>query len=225
MTSTATSPVSGLALIAVANAQPMPWRNGGGVTRELFTWPAAASGTPWQLRISVADITQDGPFSAFAGIERWFVVLQGAGVRLGLPAGERVLTTNSAPLCFAGEDAPACALLHGATRDLNLMAQRAAGQAAMQRAVPALAWVSPSPLRALFTAQPMRLQRDNAPPLPVPAMTLAIATQAGGQRWRALRPGGGSPTDASGPAHAKNPASAWWLEFQPTTLPSPTPHA
>jgi len=211
-------------LIAVADAAAMPWRNGGGVTRELFTWPAAASGAPWQLRISVADITQHGPFSAFAGIDRWFVVLQGAGVRLGLPAGERVLTTDSAPLRFAGEDAPACALLHGATRDLNLMAQRAAGRAAMQRAVPAVAWVSPSPLRALFTAQPMRLQIDNAPPLPVSAMTLAIATGAGGQHWQALRDDGGSPAHASGPAHTSGPAAAWWLDFQPTTLPSPKPH-
>lgn len=213
MTRTATSPVTGPALIAVADAPPMPWRNGGGVTCELFTWPAAASGLPWQVRISVADITQDGPFSAFAGIDRWFAVLQGAGVRLGLPVGDRVLTADSAPLCFAGEDAPACALLHGPTRDLNLMAQRAAGRAAMQRAVPAVAWVSPSPLRALFTAEAMLLQIDNSPPLPVPAMTLAIATQAGGQRWRVM------PTGST--SRAASAAAAWWLDFQPTTLPSP----
>ena len=205
--------MTGLALIAVTDAPPVPWRNGGGVTRELFTWPAAASGAAWQLRISVADITQDGPFSAFAGIERWFAVLQGAGVRLGLPAGEQVLTPDSAPLCFAGESAPGCTLLQGATRDLNLMAQRAAGQAAMQRAVPALAWLSPSPLRALFTAEPMSLQIDNAPPLPVPAMTLAIATQAGGQHWLLV--------PASSTSRAGSAAPAWWLDFQPTTLPSP----
>ena len=127
-----------------------------------------------------------------------------------------MLTTNSAPLCFAGEDAPACALLHGPTRDLNLMAQRAAGRAAMQRVLPARAWLSPSSLRALFTAEPMRLQIDNAPPLPVPAMTLAIATQAGGQCWQAVR--------ADSATRASSPATAWWLDFQPTTLPSPAPH-
>jgi environmental stress-induced protein Ves len=43
------------------------------------------------LRISVAEITRDGPFSAFAGVQRWFAVLEGAGVmlRAGRPAIER----------------------------------------------------------------------------------------------------------------------------------------
>lgn len=208
--------MTGLALIAAADAPATPWRNGGGLTRELFTWPATASGAPWQLRISVADITQDGPFSTFAGIDRWFAVLQGAGVRLGLPIGERVLTPDSAPVQFAGEDAPGCTLLRGPTRDLNLMAQRAAGQAVMQRVEQALSWVSPSPLRALFTAQPLRLQIDDAPPLPLPGMTLAIATQAGGQCWRVM------PADSA--TQASSTATAWWLGFQPTTLPCPAPH-
>jgi environmental stress-induced protein Ves len=57
------------------------WRNGGGSTRELLAWPEAGA---WQLRISVAEITRDGPFSAFAGVQRWFAVLRGDGVRLRL---------------------------------------------------------------------------------------------------------------------------------------------
>ena len=40
---------------------PQPWRNGGGSTRELFTWPGGTA--PWQLRISVADIDQNGIIS------------------------------------------------------------------------------------------------------------------------------------------------------------------
>jgi environmental stress-induced protein Ves len=35
------------------------------------------------VRLSVADIERDGPFSAFAGLIRWFAVLSGAGVLLG----------------------------------------------------------------------------------------------------------------------------------------------
>ena len=34
------------------------------------------------LRISVADIEAHGPFSNFEGVDRWFGVLQGEGVRL-----------------------------------------------------------------------------------------------------------------------------------------------
>ena len=61
-------------LVALADTPPQPWRNGGGVTRELLAWPA---GGDWQVRVSVADIEADGPFSRFPGVERWFAVLRG----------------------------------------------------------------------------------------------------------------------------------------------------
>ena len=51
------------------------WRNGGGRTRELLAWPDAAD---WKVRVSVADVESDGPFSAFPGVQRWFAVLEGA---------------------------------------------------------------------------------------------------------------------------------------------------
>jgi environmental stress-induced protein Ves len=194
--------VSGLLLIAVDDRPPQPWRNGGGVTRELFTWSAADADPagPWQLRLSVADITRDGPFSAFPGVDRWFAVLQGGGVRLALPGRPAcTLTPDSDPLHFAGEAAPACALLAGATRDLNLMVQRAAGQGSMQRVAGARPWLSAAPLRALFTTEPLHLQTDDGPAIAVPAWTLAIHTDAAGQRWA---------TDAK----SARPA-AWWLAF------------
>src|SRR6202012_5160318 len=91
-----------------------------GVTRELLRLPAG-SGDDWTLRISVADIDADGPFSPFPGITRWFAVLTGAGVRLVFP--ERVLNVRhgDSPLRFDGADAPGCTLLDGPTRDLNVM--------------------------------------------------------------------------------------------------------
>ncbi len=42
-----------------STATPVPWKNGGGVTRELLRLPAG-SGDDWTLRISVADIAADG---------------------------------------------------------------------------------------------------------------------------------------------------------------------
>jgi uncharacterized protein len=49
-------------VIELAQVEPRPWRNGGGVTRELLAWPG---GDDWALRLSVAEIERDGPFSAF----------------------------------------------------------------------------------------------------------------------------------------------------------------
>ena len=56
-----------------------PWRNGGGVTRELAAWPQAAD---WTWRMSVAEVGQSGAFSIFDGVDRWFAVLAGSGVQL-----------------------------------------------------------------------------------------------------------------------------------------------
>ena len=109
-------------LIRTSDCPPQPWKNGGGVTRELLTWPPEAKGTEdWQLRISVADITQDGAFSSFAGVTRSFAVIEGAGVQLQFNGEWHTITPNSDPLDFDGEDAPDCKLLNGSTRDLNVM--------------------------------------------------------------------------------------------------------
>ena len=87
-------------LIALADTPPQPWRNGGGVTRELLAWP---DGGDWRVRISVAEIEADGPFSAFPGVERWFAVLEGGGVALTIAGTEHRCRAGDAPLSFAGE--------------------------------------------------------------------------------------------------------------------------
>jgi environmental stress-induced protein Ves len=115
-------------LVSLAEVPASAWRNGGGVTRELLAWPSAVD---WQVRISVADVERDGPFSAFPGIARWFAVLDGAGVRLAFDDAQHELTPASAPLQFDGGCAVDCSLLQGATRDFNLMA--APGRARLRR--------------------------------------------------------------------------------------------
>jgi environmental stress-induced protein Ves len=108
----------------------LPWRNGCGRTRELLAWPRADD---WLLRVSVAEIEADGPFSSFDGIERCFAVLAGAGVVLSLPRGDVRLHLGDPALVFPGEAAPLCRLIDGPTRDLNLMARRDGGRPLMQR--------------------------------------------------------------------------------------------
>ncbi len=102
-----------------------PWRNGGGVTRELLAWPGGR--VDWQLRISVADIDADGPFSRFPGVERWFAVLEGAGVELTIAGAVHRLVRGDAPLHFDGAAPAHARLIDGPTRDLNLMLRNAGG--------------------------------------------------------------------------------------------------
>jgi environmental stress-induced protein Ves len=125
-------------IISLADVPPSPWKNGGGVTRELVAWPSASH---WRWRMSVAEVESSGPFSRFEGVQRWFVVLSGAGVRLNIGAeaglaeqdNTHSLTRASAPLCFAGELPVQCTLLDGPTQDFNLMLRRDHVSATMQR--------------------------------------------------------------------------------------------
>ncbi len=132
--------------LALVELAPSPWKNGGGVTRELLAWPSPAH---WLFRLSVAEVQADGPFSRFEGVQRWFAVLSGAGVRLRLGdggAGEvAMLTPASAPFCFDGALAVDCALIDGATQDFNLMLRTDRASAHLLRVVDRLDAVTAGP--------------------------------------------------------------------------------
>lgn len=107
---------------------PIPWRNGGGITRELIAFPDPEN---WRWRISVAEVASDGAFSHFAGVQRWLAILSGTGVRLTTPDGEVELTPQSSVLAFDGATPVQCNLLKGPVQDLNLMLR--SGNAASMR--------------------------------------------------------------------------------------------
>lgn len=186
-----------LQVIALDRIQPQPWRNGGGETRELFTWPP---GGPWSVRISVAEIRADGPFSPFPGVQRWFAVVEGDGVVLQFRTHRELLDADGAPLHFDGADAPHCTLPGGPTRDLNLMLRSDAGHGTLQRVQADDEWFSRAPLRALFSAEPALLQIDDNDAARLPAFGLAVSTHGARQRWRV----------AGGEAR-----HAWWMAFEP----------
>lgn len=105
-----------------------PWRNGGGATRELLAWPDPRD---WAIRLSVAEVERDGPFSQFPGVRRWFAVLSGGGVRLRVDGVAHELTARAQPFQFDGGAETACELLAGPTQDFNLMLRR--GKANLRR--------------------------------------------------------------------------------------------
>lgn len=100
-----------------------PWRNGGGETREIISVPAGSADFDW--RASIATIAQDGPFSAFPGIDRSITLLSGEGVHLlGAPDTDHSLSRAGEPFAFRGEQAVSARLLGGVTTDLNIMTRR-----------------------------------------------------------------------------------------------------
>ena len=107
-------------IIHLNDVVPTLWRNGGGTTRELLTWPDSAA---WQWRASVAEVAQSGPFSSFLGVKRWFAVLDGDGVCLTVDGYLHMLGKSDEPLVFDGALDTTCELLGGVTQDFNLMVQ------------------------------------------------------------------------------------------------------
>jgi len=189
------APVDRAAILVVAagDVPAQAWRNGGGQTRELLAWP---SGEAWRVRVSRADIDRDGPFSAFPQVDRWFAVLQGAGVALQWPHGERSLRTGDDAVHFDGAAAPGCRLLDGPTQDLNLMLRAAAG--VLQRWQAGQPWDAGFSQCGLYTTvegqwQCGQLLRD------LPAHSL-LWTWSG-------PPGAWTFT----PKHVQPPGAAWWL--------------
>jgi uncharacterized protein len=179
--------------VRLADCPPQAWRNGGGRTRELLAWPQPAD---WQLRVSVADVDRSGPFSPFPGTERWFAVIDGAGVELALPDGTVSVGRGDAPLRFDGEAAPACRLRHGSTRDLNFMHRRSSGVAAMQLAATGSSLEGSLPWRALYVADDALVDLDDHTE-PLAAGTLLWSDDADALSWR-LRAAG----------------RAWWLTLE-----------
>lgn len=103
---------------------PKPWKNGGGVTREIVSYPPGAGIEDFEWRVSIATIAADGPFSVFNGIDRVITLLRGAGMRLRSLDFDRWLDQPLEPFAFRGEAPVECTLLSGESQDFNVMTRR-----------------------------------------------------------------------------------------------------
>ncbi|MNZ79684.1 hypothetical protein D3C78_982940 [compost metagenome] len=111
--------------ITLDAAPRRPWKNGGGVTRELAIAPAGAGLDDFDWRISCAQVASGGPFSPFPGVDRSLAVLAGAGLRLDFAGADPlILDAGRAPLAFRGEQPVSAELLGGAVSDFNVMTRR-----------------------------------------------------------------------------------------------------
>jgi environmental stress-induced protein Ves len=112
-------------LIPFASLSPVPWKNGGGITTEIVIEPTGAQFDDFDWRISLATITQDGPFSLFPGVDRTLALVEGPGLVLDIDDSRRfVLGGEDTVLEFPGEAAINASLNGDATIDFNVMTRR-----------------------------------------------------------------------------------------------------
>lgn len=99
---------------------PVPWRNGGGVTREVVRRPDPQRPGFFLWRVSVADIVDDAPFSAFPGVRRLTVLVDDAIVDL-IVEGASTRLTRFVPFGYPGEASTAVHPGSTPVRLLNVM--------------------------------------------------------------------------------------------------------
>ena len=111
---------SDVRLYRAADYPRMPWRNGGGTTQEVACNPGGHTAS-FGWRLSLADVAQDGGFSAFGGYQRIITVLEGRGIELTVDGERQAPLDPRTPYAFSGDAQVACRLLDGPIRDFNLI--------------------------------------------------------------------------------------------------------
>jgi hypothetical protein len=112
-------------LIPFAGRLAVPWKNGRGSTTEIAIAPPDAGFDDFDWRISMATISEDGPFSIFDGVDRTLALVDGAGMMLDIDEDERVTVSADDPVVtFGGESPVTAALTRGPTTDFNVMTRR-----------------------------------------------------------------------------------------------------
>jgi environmental stress-induced protein Ves len=109
----------------------MPWKNGEGMTTELFKDPENSDN--FDIRISVAQIKRDNTFSRFENIDRWIIILSGDAVHLEFNNQLIKLSKESPPFKFKGEDVIFCKMTGEPVTDFNLMVRRDYGSVSIEK--------------------------------------------------------------------------------------------
>ena len=105
--------------LSVQDYTSMPWKNGGGVTREVAK-SSDSQGLIW--RLSLADVTQEGTFSTFPKLSRILTITQGAGMRLiDTDTNKVLLASLHTPTAFSGDQPITSELIDGTIQDFNVI--------------------------------------------------------------------------------------------------------
>jgi environmental stress-induced protein Ves len=112
-----------ISILRAADRIALPWKNGGGVTREVAVWPPGSGFDDFDWRVSIAEVRVAGPFSRFVGIDRTMTILEG---RLALTMMSETFTLDSAsaPFTFPGDVSCFGEPVDGSVMDLNAMTRR-----------------------------------------------------------------------------------------------------
>ena len=186
----------------------MPWSNGGGVTREIAVHPPGAGWDAFAWRVSLADVTRDGPYSPLPGVRRILTVVDGAGLELTVDGAPQLLPDRCRPFAFPGAAATDSRLLDGPAVNLNAMLRegRAAATVEMVRGNRGVAAPGPAPTAVRAARRPCWSWPSTGSPgsgRPRRARGAVGAVRRGAVRRRGRGRNGAVPAAPVGAAHGR----------------------
>src|SRR5689334_13849403 len=112
-----------LRVIAKEDYESVPWENGRGVTSDIFLFPEGATRQSFDIRVSVAPITADAPFSLFTGIDRQITLFKGTGLDLDFSSRSLKVRPLS-PVSFDNGEPLFARLVEGPVEVFNVLTRR-----------------------------------------------------------------------------------------------------
>lgn len=139
-------------IVNAAEVAPRPWPNGGGTARDLMMWPGVDD---WRVRVALAEITTDGPFSVYPKVQRVFAIVGGGAVELSIAGAlHHVRPGASESLVFDGGAATTCRRVGGKSSGtvsaLNLFLRGVTGT--IKPLAAGATWAPRSPVCGIYTA-------------------------------------------------------------------------
>ena len=115
--------------LPAAKHKPQPWKNGLGVSYTIADFPQGAGFDVVDWQVGHTEIGADCPFSDLPGLDRQFMVIEGAGVELTCADAAGNTTVHrigplQAPFSFHGDWRTSCRLLDGPVKVFNVMTRR-----------------------------------------------------------------------------------------------------
>jgi environmental stress-induced protein Ves len=150
-------------ILRAAARRAAPWKNGGGLTREVAVDPEGSDLGHFDWRVSIAEVHRRGPFSSFPGVDRHMAVLSGRLALAMADRGTQTLVPESPPLTFAGDLAITAEPLQSPVTDLNVMTRRGRCVAQLRRC-------------SLATSTQVRLEANTTLILALTQLTLRAAS-------------------------------------------------
>jgi environmental stress-induced protein Ves len=111
-------------ILRAAERRAVPWKNGGGLTREVAVHPPGADLDNFAWRVSIAEVLRGGPFSSFAGVDRHMAVISGSLALAIAGRDQLTLAADGPPATFPGDLPVSAEPLQAPVTDLNVMTRR-----------------------------------------------------------------------------------------------------